>query len=97
MCGHRVVRARVYISVGYCPGDGSDIKAEEKNKGDDIYALMSYLHIVVTVGMVVGSCLPGALLDTFALYSVWHFVSLIRFVWCDYPFYIFFKKTHKSD
>ena len=67
MCGHRVVRARVYISVGYCPGDGSDIKAEEKNKGDDIYTLRSYLQILVIVGMVVGCCLPGALLATFAL------------------------------
>jgi hypothetical protein len=67
MCGHHVVRIiRVYISAG-CPGNGSDIKAEEKNKGDYIYTLWSYLHIVVTVGMAVGSCLPGALLATFAL------------------------------
>jgi hypothetical protein len=52
----------IYLWVAL--GDGSYIKeAEEKNKGGHIYTLRSYLHIVVTVG----SCLPGALVATFAL------------------------------
>jgi len=63
MCGHRVVRACVYKSIGYCPRDGSDIK----NEGGDMCTFRSYLRVLVTVGMVDGCCLPGALLGTFAL------------------------------